>query len=74
MISISRQRLKEPSTWAGIAGIIALLTGMPATTLGTILQGVGVVAGLLAAAMPEKGGIAQVAQTASAAASEISGS
>ncbi len=46
------QRLREPSTWAGLSAI-GLLFGLPPGTVDLIGQVVGGVAGLAAIFMPE---------------------
>nr|WP_315242843.1 hypothetical protein [uncultured Albidiferax sp.] len=48
-------RLREPSTWAGIAAI-ATLAGVPVNTgtLGLVQQAVVAVAGMVAVLTPEK--------------------
>lgn len=47
-------RLREPSTWSGLAVLFALF-GVPATTIGLVQQVVGGVLGLAAILVPEKG-------------------
>lgn len=46
-------RLREPSTWAGIAAL-ATLAGVPVNTMGLVQQAVVGVAGLVAVLTPEK--------------------
>lgn len=46
-------RLKEPSSWAGIASLIVLF-GVPANTVQVVVQAVGAVAAAAAVLMPEK--------------------
>lgn len=46
-------RLREPSTWAGIAAL-ATIAGVPVTTMGLVQQAVVGVAGLVAVLVPEK--------------------
>jgi hypothetical protein len=48
-------RLREPSTWAGIAAL-ATMAGVPANTMGLIQQTVIGVAGLVAVLVPEVSG------------------
>ena len=51
------KRLKEPSTWAGIAGILQALKAMlPQHAL--VLDGLTGAAGVLAGVMAEKGAVA----------------
>jgi hypothetical protein len=45
-------RIKEPSTWAGL-GMFAAMFGVPQTTFGMIQQVVMGIAGLVAVALPE---------------------
>lgn len=47
------KRLKEPSTWAGIAAL-GVLFGLPAGTVEALGQVVGGVAALAAIVIPEK--------------------
>ena len=47
------QRLKEPSTWAGIAAL-GVLVGLPTGTVEALGQVVGGVAALAAIFLPEK--------------------
>lgn len=47
------QRLKEPSTWAGLSAL-GLLVGLPAGTIDALGQVVGGVAALAAIFLPEK--------------------
>lgn len=47
------QRIKEPSTWAGIAAL-GVLFGLPAGTVEAVSQIVGGVAALAAIVIPEK--------------------
>lgn len=47
------QRIKEPSTWAGIAAL-GVLFGLPAGTVEAMGQVVGGVAALAAIFLPEK--------------------
>lgn len=47
-------RLREPSTWAGIS-IIAALFGVPPGTIDLIAQVVGGAAGLAAIVLPDPG-------------------
>ena len=53
-------RIKEPSTWAGLASLAMLLGANPETTTqvvnagGSVAQAVGAVAGVLAIFMREK--------------------
>lgn len=47
------QRIKEPSTWAGIAAL-GVLFGLPAGTVEALGQVVGGVAALAAIVIPEK--------------------
>ena len=62
-----KKRLKEPSTWAGIAGILqAASFFFPAHAVA--LNGLTVVAGCVAAQLPEQGG--QLAQGAGDASSK----
>ncbi|WP_265942481.1 hypothetical protein [Dechloromonas sp. A34] len=49
------QRLREPSTMAGL-GALALLFGLPPDTINVVLQAVGAILGVLAVVLPEKGG------------------
>jgi len=51
---VIKQRLKEPSTWSGIAAIGAALFGVPAEAANAIVQGGIVIAGGLAVMMGEK--------------------
>jgi ABC-type xylose transport system permease subunit len=46
------QRLREPSTWAGIAAI-GMIFGLPPGTIDLVGQIVGGVAGLAAIVLPE---------------------
>lgn len=46
-------RLKEPSSWAGIASLVVLF-GVPASTAQTVVQAVGAVAAAAAIFLPEK--------------------
>lgn len=54
-------RIKEPSTWAGLASLAVLLGASPDTTAqvvnatGSVAQAVGAVAGLMAIFLHEKG-------------------
>lgn len=48
-------RIKEPSTWAGL-GMFAALFGVPATTFGLVQQIAMGAAGLAAVLMPENKG------------------
>lgn len=48
------QRLREPSTWAGIAAL-GLVFGLPPGTVELVGQIIGGIAGLAAIFMPEKG-------------------
>jgi hypothetical protein len=48
------QRLREPSTWAGVAAL-GLIFGLPPGTIELVGQVVGGVAGLAAIVLPEKG-------------------
>lgn len=50
------KRLSEPSTWAGLAGIIPSVFGMLATGVTPAAIG-GVVAGVAAVLMQEKAGV-----------------
>lgn len=45
-------RLREPSTWAGVAAIAALF-GVPAEQVSTVAQAVAGVAGVVAMVLPE---------------------
>lgn len=55
MGKIIANRLREPSTWAGL-GVLAVLAGLPPGTWDIIVQvGTGV-AGLAAVLLPEKQG------------------
>lgn len=47
-------RLREPSTWAGVAAL-GLIFGLPPGTIEMLGQVVGGVAGLAAIFLPEKG-------------------
>lgn len=47
------QRLREPSTWAGIAAL-GLIFGLPPGTIELVGQVVGGVAGLAAIVLPEQ--------------------
>jgi hypothetical protein len=47
-------RLREPSTWAGVAAL-GLIFGLPPGTIEMLGQIVGGVAGLAAIMLPEKG-------------------
>jgi hypothetical protein len=49
-------RLKEPSTWAGIAGVVAGLSFLPhAVEIGAIVTGAGIIVmNVLAIVIPEK--------------------
>ena len=47
------QRLKEPSTWAGLAGL-AVLFGASVEEASAVAHAVGAVAGLVAVFMPER--------------------
>jgi len=47
------KRLKEPSTWAGLAAI-AILFGIEPEKANNIAQALGVVAGAVAVILPEK--------------------
>jgi ABC-type uncharacterized transport system permease subunit len=49
------KRIREPSTWAGLAAI-AILFGIEPEKANTIAQAVGVVAGAVAVMLPEKAG------------------
>lgn len=49
------QRLREPSTWAGIAAL-GLIFGLPPGTIELVGQVVGGVAGLAAIILPEHRG------------------
>lgn len=46
------KRLREPSTWAGIAAL-GLIVGLPAGTLDALGQVLGAVAAVAAIALPE---------------------
>lgn len=46
-------RLREPSTWAGIAAL-ATMAGLPVSTIGLVQQTVVGIAGLVAVFTPEK--------------------
>lgn len=48
------QRLKEPSTWAGLAGL-AVLFGASVEEAQAVANAVGGLAGLVAVFMPERG-------------------
>jgi hypothetical protein len=50
------KRLKEPSTWAGLAAI-AILFGVEPEKANGIAQALGVVAGAVAVMLPESEGI-----------------
>lgn len=50
-----KQRIKEPSTWAGLAGIFQALAFVFPAHAGA-LHGLTAVAGCIAAQMPEGGG------------------
>lgn len=45
------KRLKEPSSWAGLAAL-AVLFGVPAETANVVVQAVGAVAGAAAVLIP----------------------
>lgn len=47
------KRLKEPSTWAGLAGL-AVLFGTSVEEASAVAHAVGAVAGLVAVFMPER--------------------
>lgn len=49
------KRIKEPSTWAGLAAL-GLIFGLPPGTVEALGQVLGGVAALAAIALPEKGG------------------
>lgn len=46
-------RLKEPSSWAGLAGL-AVLFGVPHETAQAVVTAVGAVAGAVAVLLPNK--------------------
>lgn len=48
------KRLREPSTWAGIAAI-GVLFGLPVGAMDAVGQIIGGVAALVAVVLPEKG-------------------
>ncbi len=48
------KRIKEPSTWAGLAAL-GLIFGLPPGTVDALGQVLGGVAALAAIALPEKG-------------------
>jgi len=52
-LKLITNRLKEPSTWAGLS-VIATLLGAPPGALDAVGQVVGGLAALLAIAVPEK--------------------
>lgn len=52
-MDIFLKRLREPSTWAGIAALGALV-GLPAETVGLVGQVVMGAAGLAAVLLPER--------------------
>lgn len=54
MVSKIANRLKEPSTWAGL-GILAALFGIPAEHINAVTQAGAALAGAVAIFMPEKG-------------------
>jgi ABC-type uncharacterized transport system permease subunit len=47
------KRIKEPSTWAGLAAL-SILFGVNPDTANVVVQAVGAVAGAVAVLMPEK--------------------
>lgn len=49
------QRLKEPSTYAGLSAL-AVLVGVPPGTADALMQALGAVAALVAILLPERGG------------------
>lgn len=49
------KRIKEPSTWAGLAAL-GVIFGLPPGTVEAVGQVLGGVAALAAIALPEKGG------------------
>ena len=51
-MKVTTQRMKEPSTWAGFAGL-AMLFGANVEEAAAVAQAVGAVAGLVAIFMPE---------------------
>lgn len=53
------KRLKEPSTWAGIASALPILVRMFAPQWAAVADGIAMAAGAAAVAITEKGGGAQ---------------
>lgn len=49
------KRIKEPSTWAGLAAL-GLIFGLPPGTVEAVGQVLGGLAAIAAIALPEKGG------------------
>jgi hypothetical protein len=55
-----KRRLKEPSTWAGLAVLAAMFGGGQAAEAMQVIQGLAVIFSGAAIAMPEKSGAEHV--------------